>query len=86
MVSCQEEGWLTQKPDMNREHFEFEKSIRLNVTNETRKEQQVLVRWAVRNQKAEIFSSHEELVCVPAMSSVWWIKWNSRISRFLTGM
>ncbi len=71
MVSCQEEGWLTQKPDMNREHFEFEKSIRLNVTNETRKEQQVLVRWAVRNQKAEIFSSHEELVCVPAMSSVW---------------
>ena len=71
MVSCQEEGWLTQKPDMNREHFEFEKSIRLNVTNETRKEQQVLVRWAVRNQKAEMISSREEMVSVPPMSSIW---------------
>lgn len=71
MVSCEEEGWLTRKPDMNREHFEFEKSIRLNVANETRKEQQVLVRWAVRNRSGEIVSSHEELVCVPAMSSVW---------------
>ena len=35
MISCQEEGMMSQVADMNREHFEFEKSIHLNVTNET---------------------------------------------------
>ena len=43
----------------------------MNGANETRKEQQGLVRWAVRNRSGEIFSSHEEPVFVPAMSSVW---------------
>ncbi|MDE6936694.1 MAG: glycoside hydrolase family 2 protein, partial [Lachnospiraceae bacterium] len=43
MISCQEEGMMTQEADMNREHFEFEKSIRLNVANETIKEQSVQV-------------------------------------------
>ena len=45
---------MTQEADMNREHFEFEKSVRLNVANETRKEQRVQVSWALRNAKAEI--------------------------------
>ena len=37
MISCQEESWLTQEANMNRQHFAFEKSITLNVTNETLK-------------------------------------------------
>ena len=37
MISCQEESWLTQEANMNRQHFQFEKSIHLNVTNETLK-------------------------------------------------
>ena len=51
MISCQEEGMMTQEADMNREHFVFEKSICLNVANETRKVQKGTVFWEVRNAK-----------------------------------
>ena len=72
MISCQEEGMMTQKADMNREHFEFEKSIRLNVANETRSEQSVQVSWAVRNAKAEVIRDGGAAnIRVPALSSVW---------------
>ena len=72
MISCQEEGMMTQEADMNREHFEFEKSIRLNVANETIKEQSVQVSWAVRNAKAEIIrDGGVQEVKVPALTSVW---------------
>lgn len=72
MISCQEEGMMTQEADMNREHFEFEKSIRLNVANETRKEQRVQVSWALRNAKAEImYDGGTKEFEVPALSSIW---------------
>ena len=72
MISCQEEGMMTQEADMNREHFEFEKSIRLNVANETRKEQCVQVAWALRNAKAEVLRDGGiQEVKVPALTSVW---------------
>ncbi len=72
MISCQEEGMMTQEADMNREHFVFEKSIRLNVANETREEHLVQVSWALRNAKAEVLRDGgiTELK-VPALSSVW---------------
>ena len=72
MISCHEEGMMTQEADMNREHFEFEKSIRLNVANETIKEQSVQVSWAVRSAKAEIIrDGGVQEVKVPALTSVW---------------
>lgn len=72
LVSCQEEGMMTQEADMNREHFIFEKSIRLNAANETRTEQQAEIFWEVRNAKAEIVRSGEtKQVCIPAHTSVW---------------
>ena len=63
---------LTQEADMNREHFIFEKSIQLNVANETREEQCVQVSWALRNAKADVLRDGgiTELK-VPALSSVW---------------
>ncbi len=72
LLSCQEEGMMTQEADMNREHFVFEKSIRLNVANETREKQSVQVSWAVRNTKAEVLhdGGTQELE-IPALSSVW---------------
>ena len=72
LLSCEEEGMMTQEADMNREHFTFEKSIRLNVANETREEQKVQVSWAVRNGKAKVLhhGGVTEL-CVPALTSVW---------------
>ncbi len=63
---------MTQEADMNREHFEFEKSVRLNVANETRKEQRVQVSWALRNAKAEIlYDGGTKELEVPALSSMW---------------
>ena len=44
MLSCEEQSWMTVEADMNRQHFEFEKSIRLNVTNETLEAHRVLVK------------------------------------------
>ncbi len=72
MISCQEEGMMTQEADMNREHFVFEKSMQLNVANETRSGQKVLVSWAVRNAKAEVLrDGGSKEIDVPALSSVW---------------
>ncbi len=71
MISCQEEGMMSQEADMNREHFEFEKSIRLNVTNETRLPQTVEVNWALRNADAKILQSGSQVVEAPALTSVW---------------
>ncbi len=72
LISCQEEGMMTQEVDMNREHFVFEKSIRLNVANETMEEQCVHVSWAVRNGKAQVIrDGGMQEVKVPALASVW---------------
>lgn len=71
LLSCEEQGMMSAEANMNREHFEFEKSIRLNVANETMQEAQVTVRWALRNPKAEILEGGEENLSVPALTSVW---------------
>ena len=71
MISCEEQGWMSAEADMNREHFAFEKSIRLNVTNETLQDREILVKWALRNADAGIVEEHQEMVRVPALSSVW---------------
>ena len=63
---------MTQKADMNREHFTFEKSVRLNVANETREEQVVEVSWALRNAKAQVLrDGGTKELRVPALTSVW---------------
>lgn len=74
MISCEEQNWMTAEANMNREHFEYEKSIRLNVTNETLEEKKVLVRWALRNADATVIRQEEEEVTVPALSSTWFEK------------
>lgn len=71
MISCQEEGMMSAKADMNRQHFEFEKSIRLNVANETRNNQKVLVSWAIRNSNADIIKEQTKELEIPKLSSVW---------------
>lgn len=71
MISCKEEGWMTQEANMNRQHFTFEKSIRLNVANETLEDRKIKVCWQLRNQKAEILRQEEQEITVPALSAVW---------------
>lgn len=72
MISCCEEGLLTQDPNPNARMYEVEKSIHLNVTNETTKEQKVTVKWSLRdNHSVIIGEEHQEEVVVPALTSVW---------------
>lgn len=56
---------------MNRQHFQFEKSIHLNVTNETLKDRRIMVKWAVRNASAQILREEQEEIFVPALESRW---------------
>lgn len=71
MISCEEQGMMSAEANMNRQHFEFEKSIRLNVANETREEKQVTVKWALRDAGANITQSGELQLTVPPLSAVW---------------
>ncbi|MCD8149602.1 MAG: glycoside hydrolase family 2 protein [Clostridiales bacterium] len=71
MLSCEEQGLMTSGKDLVREHFTFEKSIRLNVANETMQDADVTVRWALRNPSAKILQSGENQLTVPALTSVW---------------
>lgn len=71
MLSCAEEGILTQDTNPNAEPYEVKKSIHLNVANESMKDERVLVKWALRKANSEIIRSGEEYVDVPALQSVW---------------
>ncbi len=72
MLSCEEQGMMSAGSVLNWQHSdEFEKSIRLNVANETMSPVSATVRWALRNPKAEILQGGEQEVAVPALTSVW---------------
>ena len=71
LLSCAEEGILTQDANPNAQPYEVAKSIHLNVSNETMQEQTVTVRWALRNAKAAVLEEEEQKITVPALSSVW---------------
>ena len=71
MISCAEEGILTQDTNPNAQPYEVKKSIQLNVANETMNDEKLLVRWALRDRSANIVRSGEEEIEVPALKSVW---------------
>ena len=76
LLSCEEEGTLTQRTNANDEKPEsaVEKSIRLNVSNETMQGADVVVRWALRNALGEILLQGVETAHVPARSAHWFEK------------
>lgn len=71
LLSCEEEGLLNQMMNVNAEPFPVKKSIRLNVTNETMQEKQVVVKWQLRNPDAKVLFERECKVTVPPLSAVW---------------
>ena len=72
LLSCHEEGLLSQDPNVNARPYEVEKSIRLHVANETLQEQKVLVRWSLRDSQSRIVREEKEReVCVKPLSGVW---------------
>ena len=70
LLSCCEEGLLSQNPNLNSRPYEIEKSTRLHVANETRQEQQVKVRWSLRDSHSAVIGEEkEQSLTVPALSS-----------------
>ncbi|MBR1506910.1 MAG: glycoside hydrolase family 2 protein [Eubacterium sp.] len=71
MISCEEEGLLTQSQNVNAEPFEVNKGIRLSVTNETMEAHTGTVRWQLRHADGSVIHSEEESVSIDALSSKW---------------
>ena len=71
LISCEEEGVLSQNTNVNAEPFELKKSIRLCVSNESMQEHDVTVRWQLRDASGHEKESHEEKLSVKALSSEW---------------
>ncbi len=71
LLSCQEEGTLSQNTNVNAEPFPLKKSARLNVSNETMQEQKCTVRWALRDAGAKVLRQGETELAAPALSAVW---------------
>ena len=71
MLSCEEEGLLTQSMNVNAEPFKVEKSIRLNVTNESLQDHEVEVRWQLRKPDGSVLKEEKKNVKVTAQSAFW---------------
>lgn len=71
MISCEEEGMLGSGQELVRLPFGFKKSIRLNVTNETLKDEKVTVKWQLRDADAKVLSDNSVDITVPKLSAVW---------------
>jgi len=74
MISCCEEGLLTQDPNANHQpqvKDAVEKSFRLSVANETTQEKKVTVKWEIRGKKADILKEKTIPLKIPALSSLW---------------
>jgi len=71
MISCEEEGTLTQLPNINAECTELVKSARISVANETMEEFEGLVKWQLRKNDSSIIQSGEQSVKVDKLSSLW---------------
>ncbi len=71
LISCHEEGILSQNTNVNAEPFALKKSARLNVSNETMTEFRGTARWALRRPDATVIERGTFPVTVPALSAVW---------------
>ncbi|MDR3166569.1 MAG: glycoside hydrolase family 2 protein [Treponema sp.] len=71
LISCQEEGILTQDPNVNAQPRTIEKSFRLAVSNETRTEKRVTVKWEIRDKTAGVIREKSQTLKAPPLSSLW---------------
>ncbi|MGI6671573.1 MAG: beta-mannosidase [Christensenellales bacterium] len=71
LLSCNEEGTLTQNTNVNAQAFPLEKSFTLNVSNETQRDIACTVRWALRRPDGSVMEQGEDEVHVPALSATW---------------
>lgn len=71
MISCEEEGMLGSGQELVRLPFEFNKSIRLCVSNETLEDKNVQINWQIRDSKANVLRSNSDTRKVPSQTALW---------------
>jgi len=71
MISCEEEGMLSQMTNINAEPVPIRKSICLNVTNETRREHRGTVLWQMRTADGAVLREEHTEVSIRPLSSLW---------------
>ena len=71
LISCHEEGILSQNTNVNAEPFDLKKTAQLNVSNKTLKPFTGKANWALRRPDASIIESGSFDVEVAPMSAVW---------------
>jgi beta-mannosidase len=71
MISCHEEGVLTQDPNANAQPRTIEKSFRLAVANETTAEKKVSVKWEIRDKSARVLKEKSLSLKAAPLSSLW---------------
>ncbi len=69
LLSCEEESMMTKDRNINAENTSFPKSVRFNVSNETREEKKALIRWQVRKNDGSVLREEEEELSVPALTA-----------------
>ena len=71
LISCHEEGVLSQDTNVNAEPFALKKRARLNVSNETRQDFRGTAEWSLRRSDASVIAEGAFPVSVPALSACW---------------
>ncbi len=71
LISCEEEGILSQNTNFNAEHLPDRMTARLNVSNETPEPFRGTARWSLRRPDASVICSGSFAVNVPPLSAVW---------------
>ena len=71
LISCQEEGILSQNTTVNAEPFNLKKRAWLNVSNETLQTFAGIADWSLRRPDGSVIACGEFPVTCPAMSAVW---------------
>ena len=71
LISCEEEGILSQNTNVNAEPFPLKKSAKLNVSNESRQAFHGIARWTLRRPDASIIDEGSFAVDVAPLSVQW---------------
>lgn len=71
LISCHEEGILSQNTNVNAEPFDLKKTAQLNVSNETRRPFTGKALWSLRRPDASVIQSGSFDVEVSPMSAQW---------------
>ncbi|MGN0764344.1 MAG: glycoside hydrolase family 2 protein, partial [Aristaeellaceae bacterium] len=71
LLSCEEEGMLSQGVHVNTQPGPIRQSIRLNVSNESREAFDGTVSWTLRDAQGRVLREESMAVSVPPQTSCW---------------